>query len=140
MRHKRSNILHPELQNHGDFNLLWQNKKLDKLVFRLLFSYLNFLEMRRENPTQKFVWLTPAYDNLFVFLIINPKKIKVKLTALPALAYLRICQEVKSESHSRATTCRKVENINLAGYLVTYKLQQFSVHASWIIYMITQAS
>ena len=60
----------------------------------------------------------------------KPQKIKDKLTALPALAYLRICQEVESESHSRATTCRKVENINLAGYLVTYKLQQFSVHAS----------
>ena len=73
MRHHRSSILHTELQNHGDFNLLWQNKKLDKLVFRLLFSYLNFLEMRRKNPTRKFVWLTLAYDNLLLFLVIIPK-------------------------------------------------------------------
>ena len=44
----------------------------------------------------------------------KPQKIKDKLTALPALAYLRICQEVESESHSRAATCRKVEKHKLS--------------------------
>ena len=82
----------------------------------------------KETSLRKFRWLTLKYLAYDYNIISHKKQKEIVSQTYNAFNFDRLKNISESQSYSDITTCKNVKNINLAGYLITYKLQQFSVN------------